>query len=257
MFPGFIYSAPIGTLGTGEVHLWRLSIEDVMRSQCLETLSKLLSDEEKNRLAAYRSESRRQIFIIGRAALRIILSAFMSGMPPESIGLTASAHGKPMLEDDVSQLQFNLSHSRDSIVIAVTRERLIGVDIEFMKARPTMADIASHYFHSHDMQAINYALQSEGYPSALRLFYKIWALKEAFIKADGKGMAIPGDCFYFKYIDQSNPCIEFTGYRSDVAKKWHFEHQFIDTLYSVALALALDVSERKDRIIVTQRQFSF
>lgn len=254
MFPGFDYSAPVDTLGAGEVHLWQLSIKDILRTQSIGTLRHLLSEDERGRAAAYRSESRRQLFIIGRAGLRVILSALMAGIPPQSIRFTTGAQGKPMLEDAACPLQFNLSHSHDVIVIAVTRGQTVGVDIEYMKARPRMADIAQHYFHPQEAQVITETLEAGEEQSALQLFYKVWTLKEAFIKVDGKGMAIPGDSFYFSDIDTSTPGIEFTDVGPDVAPEWHFKHQFADAQYSIALALS--VSDKEELITVTQRQFS-
>ena len=255
MFPGFVYSAPVDTLTSGEAHLWHLCIKDVLRTQSISNLCNLLSENEKSRAAAYRSDSRRQLFIIGRAGLRIILSALMAGIPPQSIRFTTGAQGKPMLEDDACPLQFNLSHSHDAIVIGVTRGQTVGVDIESMKARPRMADIAQHYFHSQESQVITQALDADDNLGALRQFYKVWTLKEAFIKADGKGMAIPGDSFYFTHIDTSTPCIELTDSAPDAASNWFFTHQFVDASYSVALALG--VSDSKDPMTVIKRQLSF
>jgi len=254
MLPGFVYSAPVDTLGAGEVHLWQLSIKDVLRTQSISTLCNLLTEDEKCRAAAYRSESRRRLFIIGRAGLRVILSALMAGIQPQSIRFTTGAQGKPLLEDDACPLQFNLSHSHDAIVIAVTRGQTVGVDIEYMKARPRMSDIAEQYFHPQESQVVTKALDAGDNLRALQQFYKVWTLKEAFIKADGKGMAIAGDSFYFCDIDISTPGIEFTDTGPDAAPNWYFEHQFVNGRYSIALALS--VSDNEERVTVTQRQLS-
>lgn len=254
MFPGFENSAPVDTLGAGEVHLWQLSIKDVLRTKSIGTLHHLLTEDERNRAAAYRSENRRQLFIIGRAGLRVILSALMAGMLPRSIRFITGAQGKPMVDDDACPLQFNLSHSHDAILIAVTKGQTVGVDIEYMKARPRMADIAQHYFHPQESQVVTKALDAGDNLRALQQFYKVWTLKEAFIKADGKGMAIAGDSFYFSDIDTSTPGIEFTDTGPDVAPEWHFEHQFVNGQYSIAMGLS--VSDKEERITVTQRQLS-
>lgn len=254
MFPGFVYSAPVDTLGAGEVHLWQLSIKDILRTQSIGTLCHWLSEDERSRAAAYRSESRRQLFIIGRAGLRVILSALMPGVSPQSIRFTTGEQGKPLLEDDACPLQFNLSHSHDAIVIAVTRGQTVGVDIEYMKARPRMSDIAEQYFHPQESQVVTKALDAGDNLRALQQFYKVWTLKEAFIKADGKGMAIPGDSFYFNPIDTSIPRIELTDSGPDVASNWYFEHQFVTGQYSIALALG--VADTKQQVTVTQRQLS-
>lgn len=254
MFPGFVYSAPVDTLSAGEVHLWQISIKDLLRTQSIGTLFDVLSEDERSRAAAYRSESRRQLFIIGRASLRLLLSALMPAVSPQSIRFATGAQGKPMLTDNACPLQFNLSHSHDAITIAITRGQTVGVDIEYMKARPRMADIAQHYFHPEEAQVITNALVAGDELIALQLFYKVWTLKEAFIKADGKGMAIAGDSFYFTHIDTSIPRIEFTGSGPDVAPDWYFKHQFVNGQYSIAVALS--VSDKEERVTVSQRRLS-
>ncbi|MDC8829469.1 4'-phosphopantetheinyl transferase superfamily protein [Alteromonas sp. chi3] len=205
-------------------------------------------------MESYRSEARQQLFVVGRSALRLILSALITGTTPESLRFTTSSHGKPALQNNTSQLQFNLSHSHDAVVIAVTRGAAIGVDVEFMKARPTMADIAQHYFHRQEWHSVKQAIESGDKRHALQQFYKVWALKEAFIKAEGRGMAIPGDSFYFHPIDTPSPAMALTDDITTDATHWHFHHQFVDSQYSVALAL--NATGCEDKLIIKQRQLS-
>lgn len=254
MFPGFVCSAPVRTVRANEVHLWQVGVNEILRNNCFNRLASFLSNEERSRVDAYRSRSRQQLFVIGRGTLRLILSALLPGIAPESIRFITSAHGKPALENSTSQLQFNLSHSHDTIIIAITRGRAIGVDVEFMKTRSTMTDIAQYYFHRYEWQAIVKAIESGDKRNALHQFYKVWSLKEAFIKAEGKGMIIPGDSFYFKEIDTSYPCIECVGSDSKFASNWYFKHQFLDSQYS--MALALDACASQDQVIVAQRKLS-
>ncbi|WP_269518800.1 4'-phosphopantetheinyl transferase family protein [Alteromonas sp. BMJM2] len=255
MFSDLSLSTTANGLGFNEVILKYLSIKQVLSSHTISSLRELLSDEERYRVTTLRSESRRDSFIVSRAALRLMLSSLMKETNPEAISFSFNANGKPALNHVSSLLQFNLSHSHDYIVIAISRNLPIGVDIELMKARLTMRKIAENYFHRCEQKAIDYALKAEGNSAALRLFYKIWTLKEAFIKADGKGMAIPGDCFYFNNICQFDPLIAFDGYASDEPQNWHFEHHIIDDLYSIALAL--DTSHSKGKLIVSKERFTF
>lgn len=255
MFSSFAHSAPVCTLGSSEVHLWLISVEKILRSQSLISLSELLCIDERNRVVDYRSEDRRKLFIVGRAALRTIISSLIPGVAPKEVRFSTGTYGKLGLESDTCELHFNLSHSHDAIVIAVARNCAVGVDVEFMQARSTMLDIARHYFHSCEYQVINEIQESGDNQGALRLFYKFWTLKEAFIKADGRGMSIPSDSFFFNDIHAPNPRIEFAGCGASTATKWSFTHQFVDDFYSVALALGS--SDCQTQITVNPRQFNF
>lgn len=255
MFSGLPPSTSIRNLIPNEVHLWYFNINEALQNYTVSGVCKLLNKEERSRMMGYRTEKRRNLFIASRGALRLILSSLLQEKSPDAIKLSFNKNGKPFLDDVSSQIQFNLSHSHDCVVIGVTKNSAIGVDIELMQARSTMIDIAEHYFHHCELKAINNALNTEGNASALRLFYKIWSLKEAFIKADGRGMDIAGTSFYFKNCHQNNPLIEFEDYAPDVPQRWCFEHQVIYKQYSVALALKTVAS--KERILVSNQRFTF
>ena len=255
MFSGLSPSTSVRNLISNEVLLWYFNIDEALQNHTVSGLCKLLNKEECSRMMGYRSEKRRNLFIASRAALRLILGYFLHEKSPDAIKFSFNTSGKPFLDDASSQIQFNLSHSHDCVVIGITKNSAIGVDIEFMQARSRMLDIAEHYFHHSELKAINNALVTEGNVVALRLFYKIWALKEAFIKADGRGMDISGSSFYFKKYHRDNPLIEFEDYTPDMAHTWSFEHQVIDKHYSVALALKSVASKQK--VVVSNQRFTF
>lgn len=255
MFSGLSPSTSVRNLISNEVLLWYFNINEALQNHTLSGLCKLLNKEERSRMMGYRSEKRRNLFIASRAALRLILSCFLQEKSPDAIKFSFNANGKPFLDDASSQIQFNLSHSHDCVVIGITKNSAIGVDIELMQARSRMLDIAEHYFHQSELKAINNALNTEGDGAALRLFYKIWSLKEAFIKADGRGMEISCSSFYFKNYHRDNPLIEFEDYTPDRAHTWSFEHQVIDKHYSVGLALKTMACKQK--VVVSNQRFTF
>jgi len=97
-------------------------------------------------------------------ALREVLARYLDEDPAE-IELREGPHGKPALADPSSPLRFNLSHSGDLALVAVTQGREVGVDIQKIKPH---RDIA---------------------------FYKAWARREAVVKCVGTGLlaALPSD----------------------------------------------------------------
>lgn len=108
----------------GDVHLWcgRTELTGLTGSP------NVLSDDERERASRYRFARDKERFTAARAMLRRILAAYLD-VSPEQVSFTYSPNGKPAVTNS-SALQFNLSHSGDLAVCAVSASRRIGVDIE-------------------------------------------------------------------------------------------------------------------------------
>ncbi len=92
------------------------------------------------------------------------------------------AKGKPFLLND-KNLQFNVSHSKDIVICAVAQNE-IGVDIEYTKrASKNYLEIAKRFFSQSEYNSV----KNDGKDA----FFKIWTLKEAYVKAIGTGITIP------------------------------------------------------------------
>lgn len=130
-------------------------------------------------------------FLATRSFLRTVLSGY-TRCNPLDLQFSKSAHGKPYLTND-SQL-FNLSHTEDLAILAVTRLADIGVDVERIRERDYLK-IAKRYFHSAEVTALASCLpEDQG-----KLFFRYWTLKEAFFKAMGGGIStgLNKVCFEF------------------------------------------------------------
>src|SRR5262249_15106468 len=115
---------------------------------------------------------------------REILARYLR-VPPSAVGFSYGPQGKPRLAGDGS-LRFNLSHSEDRAVLAVARDRELGIDLE--RIRPTVdCDEIVRYFFSSEETATLMGLPSAGRAQA---FFAFWTYKEAFIKAKGGGFGI-------------------------------------------------------------------
>lgn len=228
------------SLAPGDIHLWLVDKKDVMRANVIQHYSTLLSDDEKQRMLTFRSSDRQRQFLIARAALRSLLSLYIPGHTPESLRFEKNTHGKPMLSENVQDLQFNLSHSQNHVLIGVTKKRMLGVDIECMHNGRNVRKIAEHYFHPSEWNASLLQEDASQQRDAAFRFYRLWTLKEAFIKAQGKGWVIPIDAFYFQDNDASQPELVVTEPEFRSAKQWGFEHQFLSDGYSMAVAFERD-----------------
>jgi len=77
-----------------------------------------------------------------------VLASYL-GIDPQEVRFNTGLHGKPQLAADTT-LRFNLSHSGDLMLIAITHSREIGVDLEFMKDNVPFETLADHYFDPED-----------------------------------------------------------------------------------------------------------
>jgi phosphopantetheine--protein transferase-like protein len=150
---------------------------------------------EKARYARYDlARSKRQL-LLSRAMLRTVLARYVED---EVLQISLGAHGRPQLVGE-SGLSFNLSHSRDRVVVAVTRLGVVGVDVEYAARQRRVEQLIARYFSQREQSALLALPES----SRLPRFYALWALKEAYIKARGLGLAIPLADFSFSFAEDA------------------------------------------------------
>jgi 4'-phosphopantetheinyl transferase len=176
-------STPPG-LAVGEVHLWAMPL-DLTRG---DTAPSVLSEDEQARARRLVASAGAQ-FAAARGALRTLLGAYV-GATPASLALGVSAAGKPFLED-APWLRFNLAHSDALALVAMARDIEVGVDVERRRAVRDAAALAARYFTPEE------AGELATLPEDLRsdAFLRAWTLKEAVLKATGKGLTQALDSF--------------------------------------------------------------
>lgn len=170
-----------------EAHLWSFSLN------CRSSVPKLancLSQEELARSAQFSTTELCNRWIIARGAMRCILANY-SGTSPRSLKFHRGPHGKPYLVAPSDDLQFNLSHSGDRALLAVTRNRRVGVDLERVDPRIDIEILSRHFFAPEEVAEL-FALPLE---DRIASFFVCWTRKEAFVKALGVGLSRPLDRF--------------------------------------------------------------
>jgi 4'-phosphopantetheinyl transferase len=178
------------TLSGAEVHVWRACLD--LDSSCVEYLQHVLSADELHRAARFHFPRDRRRFTVARGVLRDILGRYL-GVPPSELGFRYSAYGKPALAAgfDAVGVRFNISHSHEMALFAVTCGREIGVDIEHLGRKIRGEEIAQHFFSAHECASLR-ALPAAAKHEA---FFNCWTRKEAYIKAHGEGLSLPLDQF--------------------------------------------------------------
>lgn len=179
------------TLTIDDVHVWRiiLDIGDLLLSELRDTLA----DGERQRADRFHFEKDRRHFTAARGAMRILLASYLARRP-EEVRFAYNNYGKPRLidADNGSDLRFNLSHSHGLALLAVTRGRDIGVDVERLRDMERDGEaLAERFFSPREVAALR------SLPPELRreAFFLCWTRKEAYIKAQGKGLSLPLDQF--------------------------------------------------------------
>ena len=172
------------------VHVWRTSL--CVSATCLRIFEDTLTTDERARAERFYFQKHRERFIAGRGLLRHILSRYL-GKEPDQLRFCYNSYGKPALIEEAGAegLCFNLSHSRGIALYAVTRGREIGIDIEYFRPDVEAEKLAERFFSPREatvLRALPDHLQKEG-------FFNCWTRKEAYIKAEGKGLAIPLSAF--------------------------------------------------------------
>jgi 4'-phosphopantetheinyl transferase len=92
-----------------------------------------------------------------------------------------NAFGKPFLPD--SEINFNVSHSGHYVICCLARQLKIGIDIEMIK--PLDLSDFQTVLTTEELSDI-----SETSDSTVELL-KLWTIKEAVVKADGRGFSLP------------------------------------------------------------------
>ncbi len=101
--------------------------------------------------------------------------------PPE---IARTERGKPYAPA-LAGLDFNLSHARDHVLIAIARNQPLGVDLERVDRRIEIVDLARRYFARAEADALE-ALAEAARAAA---FLRLWTCKEAVLKAIGEGLS--------------------------------------------------------------------
>jgi 4'-phosphopantetheinyl transferase len=123
-------------------------------------------------------------------------------------------YNRPYLNDDID---FNISHSGDYVVFAITKGSRLGVDIEEIKK-----------INLNDFQRVMTPSQWDKIYSAkypVKEFYRYWTIKESVIKAEGKGLSIPLD-----KLEVNNNIVQYDG------KSWLVHTLEVSNSYCAAIA---------------------
>lgn len=166
------------------VHVWEVDLvecrDDLVR------LRSVMSQAERDRAARFVNARLQDDYTVSHGATRLVLGGYV-GVEPQELEFVTGEHGKPSIHPrHGSEIDFNLSHSGTKCLIAVTRKRELGVDVERIRPLDDWREIAKRFFSKREtdqLLALPEALRHDG-------FFATWSRKEAYIKAIGLGLAL-------------------------------------------------------------------
>jgi len=216
------------SLAPNDVHVWRVPLNRNLDR--LRTLQRVLSANERERAQHFRFTKDRCQFIEARVALRFILSQYLN-VVPEEIEFTKGIHGKPELVGH--DLRFNLSRREGLALIAVTRGREIGIDVERVLDDFPVAEIAESNFSNSEIAALQKLSKDEQTAG----FFNCWTRKEAYVKARGAGLLFPLKQFDVSLAPGAEA--QLLGVRDDetIVDRWTLQEIPVSEGYVAALAV--------------------
>lgn len=144
---------------------------------CLEGLEK----KRQEKILQFMQEKDRKLSLGAGLLLHRILPEYGK----DTCDIYTNTNGKPLIQG----LCFNLSHSEERVLLAIS-DNDIGCDIEKVTKAPF--NIAEHFFCTEERKYLSDMPEGE---KKNRDFFRLWAIKESYIKMTGKGLSLPLDSF--------------------------------------------------------------
>jgi 4'-phosphopantetheinyl transferase len=219
-------------MGSSDIDIWYARLDPSFTH--IPYLAEILSADEKKRAQDFHLERDRLRHIFSRGILRLILSEYLDQSPAQ-IKIMTGLQGKPALfqQEKEYSIHFNLSHSHEAVLYAITGVGAIGVDVEKVRDIPDMEKIIAQFFSSSERAAFD-----ELPPTQKRqAFFSGWSRKEAFIKARGGGLSLPLDQFDVSILPDQPATLLNTYWDPLEVNNWVLSDIWLDANYTAAMAV--------------------
>jgi 4'-phosphopantetheinyl transferase len=201
-----------------QIHLW---LADIQQFQSYDSAIRILSADEAHQHSKFHAQRDRDRYLLTRYAVRSLLSQYVPSTLAADWHFQTTEFGKPSLAPGQvpSNLHFNISHSKEKILIAFSASREIGVDIEVFDSSLQFLELAEKHFSPFEVQS----LRDHPARDHAEIFFRYWTLKEAFIKATGLGLNTPLDQFSFDIENTDRIQIRFHSAIPGEDGSWSFQ----------------------------------
>ncbi|MDH3283991.1 MAG: 4'-phosphopantetheinyl transferase superfamily protein [Acidobacteriota bacterium] len=218
-------------VGEFEIHVWRVELEQP--AVVVDGLRGLLAEDELARASRFYFEEHRRRFIVARAALRRILGRYL-GLDPDRVAFSYEPKGKPAIAGGSDMdLQFNVTHTDDLALYAVTRGRPVGIDVELRREMPEALRIARRFFTADEVDWLRDHRPEERSDA----FLTLWTRKEAYVKAIGEGLSCPLNRIDVWESDEGSGHVREPEAGSPEERPWRFWDLSVGSEHMAALAV--------------------
>ena len=169
------------------VKIYRLCVDELSGTECFWEYYEQMSERRRSKVDRQQTDGGKKLTL--GAGILMDAGLMKYGLRERSVRVQEWGNGKPYAAD-YPQIHFNLSHSKN-MVIAVFADTEVGCDIEYIGS--LRLQIAKRYFCPAEYEYII----SRPKEKQRETFYRLWTLKESFMKATGMGMKLPLNQFEF------------------------------------------------------------
>jgi 4'-phosphopantetheinyl transferase len=245
-----------------EAHLWLTRVGGDEDPSVLSSWWDVLSEEERERHGAFLRDDAKLQYLTAWALARTSLSRY-ADIEPRAWRFQRGKHGRPEIvpPDDAPadatavastvpqgfpRLRFNLSHSGGLVACLVTLGVDVGVDVEDTSRNLDMVRLAGRFFSADEAGEIG-AVTGR---ARRERFFAYWTLKEAYIKALGRGLSIPLRQVSFRIAEDGTISARFDPKLKDRGSDWQFEvlRPLRNHLLAVAIRRGQHLSESDGRV---------
>lgn len=217
---------------------WQPTKEEILLA------SSYIQNEEKQRISRFVFQNDAKSSLIGRLMLRKYVQTSTS-TPYGEIKFGRDDRGKPFLLNPIDlKISFNVSHQGDFVVLAGCKDWNVGIDV--MKIEPPVNKnipeffrIMARQFSPREWSTIrSFSTELE----QIACFYRIWCLKESYVKNVGFGITVPLDEISFQlktlHLEMGKIVTDTVLYERNALKEdWIFEETLLDEKHAVAVSL--------------------
>jgi 4'-phosphopantetheinyl transferase len=197
-----------------------------------------LTTEEQEKVAHFLFEKDRLNCLFSRVLLRLALSWYYPCIDAIRWHFAIGSSGKPYLDLPMNEqgIEFNISHSGNVVVCAITRVGSVGIDIETAKIMSDVQGFSRRFLAPEEFFSVRNRFISE----QSQFFFRLWTLKEAYLKAIGSGLGIPLNsfCFDCDSLDSKQIALLYGASSTHCWRFWQFFYS--DDRYPVALAVSAE-----------------
>jgi 4'-phosphopantetheinyl transferase len=189
--------------------------ERFAQSSVQRALLGVLDDAERARRERFRFERDRQAYLVAHALGRCVLGGIV-GRDPGCLQFEVGEHGKPELvqPQGAARVRFNLSHTEGLVACAVSMQHDLGVDVEHAQREVDVDGVSRSVFSPTEREDLGRLTDA----ARRARFFEYWTLKEAYVKAVGRGIGMPLRAITFRL--GAAPSVEFGPEIDDRGQEW-------------------------------------